>query len=612
MIVIEVIFLGKIKDRIARAKSLISIKTYKRPLIYIIMLMIFINLVILSVSALIALSIDDTYTSFIDAFANGSVKWMLTPNAILDIENPQTLALSVVVLITGLILFSGTIIALTTNAIKDYIQKKNSGSGKIHLDQHIVILNWNSKVPELVSDLLFVESKEVTVMILADIDKQYAEKQIVNAIDKIKGIRDIGKMNVLVKKGDPLLKSDLDDISISNAKAILIMNPDQHEHVTKNMSKSDLFVIKTILSLGPLEFQYKPPIVVEIKHIETKEKITTLSRVVEQLHEHAIMPICFDKRLGQIIAQTLIENRIEDVYLSLFSFQGSEVYLLENVDFDLALKEYSHVVPLARSPKGLFVLSLNNAIKNKKSNHEFKPITLKKRKFSESHQLEVFIFGKNNKLSFILDSFRQYEAIHGSKFKASWMDENELETFVNEVNSKNTKTTILLLSDEVQDEDSLDANVINNLIYLEGHLTNPNVHIIVELLNPKNDPIVKGFSIKNTIISNKIISLLLSKLALFNETALFYEDLLTIAPNANNVDSQAIIIENAGSVINEKFPLVFQSKKQLIESIYHSFNKEMIVIGYYKKNQLMIIEGDLHLKEEIVIQEEDSLILMKI
>ncbi|PKK99194.1 MAG: hypothetical protein CVV57_03240 [Tenericutes bacterium HGW-Tenericutes-2] len=604
--------MGKIKDRIARAKSLISIKTYKRPLIYIIMLMIFINLVILSVSALIALSIDDTYTSFIDAFANGSVKWMLTPNAILDIENPQTLALSVVVLITGLILFSGTIIALTTNAIKDYIQKKNSGSGKIHLDQHIVILNWNSKVPELVSDLLFVESKEVTVMILADIDKQYAEKQIVNAIDKIKGIRDIGKMNVLVKKGDPLLKSDLDDISISNAKAILIMNPDQHEHVTKNMSKSDLFVIKTILSLGPLEFQYKPPIVVEIKHIETKEKITTLSRVVEQLHEHAIMPICFDKRLGQIIAQTLIENRIEDVYLSLFSFQGSEVYLLENVDFDLALKEYSHVVPLARSPKGLFVLSLNNAIKNKKSNHEFKPITLKKRKFSESHQLEVFIFGKNNKLSFILDSFRQYEAIHGSKFKASWMDENELETFVNEVNSKNTKTTILLLSDEVQDEDSLDANVINNLIYLEGHLTNPNVHIIVELLNPKNDPIVKGFSIKNTIISNKIISLLLSKLALFNETALFYEDLLTIAPNANNVDSQAIIIENAGSVINEKFPLVFQSKKQLIESIYHSFNKEMIVIGYYKKNQLMIIEGDLHLKEEIVIQEEDSLILMKI
>ncbi|MDO9629127.1 MAG: hypothetical protein Q7I99_04425, partial [Acholeplasmataceae bacterium] len=482
--------MSKIKDRIARAKSIISIKTYKRPLIYIILLMIFINLVILSVSALIALSIDDSYTTFIDAFANGSVKWMLTPNAILAIENPKTLALSVVVLMTGLVLFSGTIIALTTNAIKDYIQKKNSGSGKIHLDQQIVILNWNSKVPELVSDLLFVESKEVTVIILADIDKNYAEKQIVNAIDKIKGIRDIGKMNVLVKKGDPLLKSDLDDISIVNAKAILIMNPDQHQHATNNMSKSDLFVIKAILSLGPIEFKYQPPIVVEIKHIETKEKITTLAKVVKQLSEHVIMPICFDKRLGQIIAQTLIENRIEDVYLSLFSFQGSEVYMLEDVDFEKALKEYSHVVPLAKHDKNTFVLSLNNAIKEKKSVHQFKPIPLKKKAFSESHQLEVFIFGKNNKLSFILDSFNQYENIHGSKFTATWQDEKELESFVNFVNSSKKNTTILLLSDEIADEDSLDANVINNLIYLEGHLTNPNVHIIVELLNPKNDPIV--------------------------------------------------------------------------------------------------------------------------
>ena len=606
------ISLKKIKDRIARAKSLISIKTYKRPLIYIILLMIFINLFILSIAAIIALSIDDSYTTFIDAFANGSVKWMLTPNAILEIENPQTLALAVVVLVTGLILFSGTIIALTTNAIKDYIQKKNSGSGKIHLDQHIVILNWNSKVPELVSDLLFVESKEVTVMILADVDKQYAEKQIVNSIDKIKGSRDIGKMNVLVKKGDPLLKSDLDDISIINAKAILIMNPDQHEHVTKNMSKSDLFVIKTILSLGPIEFQYHPPIVVEIKHIETKEKIITLSKVVEQLHEHVIMPICFDKRLGQIIAQTLIENRIEDVYLSLFSFQGSEVYTLENISFEQALKEYSHVVPLAKKGNQLFVLSLNNAIKNKKSNHDFKPFTFKKKKFLESHQLEVFIFGKNNKLSFILDSFKQYEVIHGSKFKATWMDENDIETFVNEVNEKKTKTTILLLSDEVVDEDALDANVINNLIYLEGHLTNPNVHIIVELLNPKNDPIVKGFSIKNTIISNKIISLLLSKLALFNETAPFYEDLLTIAPNASNIDSQAILIEKSIDIIQEKFPLEFNSKKQLLESIYYTFNKEMMLIGYYKGSQLFMIEGDLHLSEKILIEEADSLILMKI
>ena len=40
-----------------------------------------------------------------------ALKWMLTPNAILQIENPQTLILAVVVLIIGMVLFTGVIIA---------------------------------------------------------------------------------------------------------------------------------------------------------------------------------------------------------------------------------------------------------------------------------------------------------------------------------------------------------------------------------------------------------------------------------------------------------------------------------------------------------------------
>jgi len=203
--------LNKLKARILRARSLISIKTYKRPMLFISM-MVLLNLIILSVAAVIALFIDYSFDGFIDAFANGSLKWMLTPNAILSITNPRTLILAVVVLVIGLILFSGTIIALTTNAIKEYFQKKKSGSGKIILSRHIVVINWNNKVPELVADLLHVAGKEVTVMILAQIDKAYAEKQIVNSIQKInKADREIVNFNVLVKQGDPLVHSDLEE-----------------------------------------------------------------------------------------------------------------------------------------------------------------------------------------------------------------------------------------------------------------------------------------------------------------------------------------------------------------------------------------------------------------
>lgn len=177
--------MNRFKTTIARTKSLISIKTYKRPQVYVILLMLLINIIILLVAAFIATIIDSNYTSFIDALANGSVKWMLTPNAILQIENPQTLILAVVVLIIGMVLFTGVIIALTTNAIKDYVGNKKSGSGKVFMENHIVILNWNSKVPELVSDLLFVEDNDVTVMILAQVDKTYAETQIINAMNRL-------------------------------------------------------------------------------------------------------------------------------------------------------------------------------------------------------------------------------------------------------------------------------------------------------------------------------------------------------------------------------------------------------------------------------------------
>ncbi|MBU1093562.1 MAG: hypothetical protein KKH01_03775 [Firmicutes bacterium] len=601
-----------LRDRLAHAKSLISIKTYKRPLIYIIMFMILINLFILSIAAIIALFIDDEFDNFIDAFANGSVKWMLAPNAILNIQNPDMLVLSVIVLVTGLILFSGTIIALTTNAIKEYIQKKNSGAGKIHLDQHVAVLNWNSKVPELVSDLLYVEDREVTVIILANIDKAFAEKQIINAVNKTKSDQKMVKLNVLVKQGDPLLRSDLEDISIERAKAILIMNPDHHQTVYKSMSKSDLAVIKVILGLGPIEFLYEPPIVVEIKHIESFDKILTLSRVVDKLHEHLIMPICFDKRLGQIIAQTLIENQIEDIYLALFSFQGSEIYAMEHVSFDECLAEYSHAIPLAVHEGLLYVLSLNDEVKFKKSQNTLPVVELKKKSLVDQKDIEIYIIGENNKLQFIIESLNQYEKIHQSKFHAKWIDDSQIEALVEQLNASNKPASILLLSDEKQAEDALDANVIDNLIYIEGNLTNPNIHIIVELLNPKNDAIVKDFNINNTIISNKIISLLLSKLALFKNTAPFYEDLLTIEPDDDNEDQLSILIKTADACFDDTFPMTFKSKKQMIQSVYKAFDETYMILGYFHHDELIIFENDLHHQEEIIIQKYDRLILIRL
>ena len=603
----------RIKAKLQQARSFLSIKTYKNPMLFMIGLMVLINIIILCIAALIAMGIDDSFTGFVDAFANGSLKWMLTPNAILQIENPNLLVLAVIVLVIGMILFTGTIIALTTNALKEYFQRKKEGSGKIYLQDHIVILNWNNKVPELVADLIHIDDKEVKVVILADVDKVYAEKQIINAINKNKhSDKELMNLNVLVKSGDPLLYSELNDISIEDANSILIMNKDTHETIIKGMSKSDLNVIKVILSIGRIKFLNDPPIVAEIKRIETKEKIMTMSEVVSSLHEHKIMPICFDRRLGQIIAQTIICSKMEDVYLSLFSFDDSEVYHIANQDFEEVLYKNSHAIPVTKYNQDLFVMSLTDRTKLIKSNLEITPRELKFKEFDKAASMEVYVVGKNNKLKFIMDSFKEYENIYKSEFKATFVEEDELQNMVDTLNQSKQAATVVLLSDEHQQADSLDANVIDNLIYLQGHLKREQTNIIVELLDPKNDHIIKDFDIENTIISNKIISLLLSKLAMYKETAPFYENLLTIVSDTTGKDDQNIFIVKAKVVLKDELPLEFHSIKEWIISFYESSKKRYIPIGYFREGKLHIFEGDMTYQTNLSVQEDDELVMIKI
>ncbi len=598
-----------LKDKMLKARSKLSIKTYKHPQIFIILMMFLLNIFILVIAALIAMTIDQTFKNFFDAFANGSLKWMLSPNAILLIDNPNTLVLAVIVLVIGMVLFTGTIIALTTNAIKDYFQKIQSGSGKLNLDHQIVILNWNNKVPELVADLIHLEQEDVSIVILADIEKSVAEKLITNAIKHIEKKKSVINLNILVKKGNPLIKTDLYDISIEKAQTILIMNIDQ-KNDDEDLSKVDLNLIKTILNLGEIEFIYNPPIVAEIMSMASKEKVSMLSKIVKSLKEHHIIPICFDRRLGHVIAQTIINPLIKEVYLSMFSFEDAEVYSIKEKDFDTCLNEYSHVIPIGRHEQGLYVLAEKEQHLNQKD--LFKPniVTLKTKTSQVNASHQVVIIGKNNKLGFIKSSFEEYVEIYNRFFEVLYIDDNDVTNHIETLLNDELKT-IVLLSDEDTNPESLDSNIINNLIYLQSQEIK-NSNIIVEVLDPANDHIIKDFNINNTIISNKIISLLVSKIIMYQEIAPFYENLLTIKSDLTGNDDQNIMIMSAQKLFSETFPLKFDSYKQLIVSFYEAFNHELMLMGYFRNNKLQMIYGNLNAKRAIDILSDDQLVYIKI
>ncbi|MFP4077889.1 MAG: TrkA-related ion transporter [Candidatus Izemoplasmataceae bacterium] len=602
----------KLKDRLTKARSSISMQTFKHPKLFVILFMILLNIVILLMAAWIAVLIDNQFDGYIDALFNGALKWLLTPNAILEIEHPPTLALSVAVLVVGLILFTGTIIGLATNMLKDYFASKDSNSGILRVEGHIVILNWNNKVPELIADLVYVKNRHMNIVMMGDVDKAYAERQIQQALKHTRRASKIDRLNVFIKNGDPLLKRDLESISIHKADAVLIMSKDVADADARLLSQSDLNIIRTLLSLGGVAFNTAPTLVAEVKDIGTKQKLIDLSKHVQSLRDYGIIPVCFDRRLGQIIAQSIIHPSIEDVYLSLFSFDGSEVYRVHDTTFEEVLDHHSHAIPLAEYGSDVFVLSLNDETKTRTSPHTYDAPPMSVDTFDAKALHDVTIIGSNNKLSFIEEAFESYGRLYQSPINVSVIPMDEVGTLIGTVNDKKGPLTLILLSDETAAKEVYDANVFNALLHIQTHLKKEDVHVIVELLDPRNAPLIKDFNIENTIISNKIVSLLLSKLALFPRTAVFYENLLTIEPSEEGRDDYAITIEKADTTFKETLPISFQTIKGFIISAYHATHKKAIPFGYVKNGELTVFEGDLHAKRPFTLSPKDEIVWMKV
>lgn len=591
-----------------KTRAKLSIKTFKHPKLFIILTMILINIIMLLIAAVIAVLIQNEYSGFIDALFNGSVKWMLTPNAILDITDAPTLLLAVIVLIIGLVLFTGTIIALTTNALKDYFQSKESGKGRIYLDNHIVIINWNDKVPTLVADLLYEDDQKTTVMILSDTDKETAEKRIYDVLKQKSPNKKIrATLDVLIKPGDPLLTQDLESVSLNKARAIIIMNAHNHSHDTR-LAQSDLNIIKIILSIAQLKLSTPPPIVTEVKDYQTIHKINTMRRVVTSLKPMTLIPVCFDQRLGQIIAQTVIERQIEDVYLSLFSFKDAEVYRLKDTTFETVLKTHTDALPLSRIKGDVFVLSENSTTIHHTSQDTVKKQSLSVHPLKPNPLDPVYIIGKNQKQPFIKTAFETYEALYKQSFDIHTSDYDTLPTVIETIKKEDVLANILLLSETTDDVNLYDADVIDALIYIEGKIPSHKTHIIVELLDPKNDSIIKNFNIENTIISNRIIALLLSKLALYPDTAPFYDHLLTIE-SSHDIDDNAITIKQAHTVLH-KTPQTFNSTKSCIVSFYHAYEETQMLIGMIKKGTIQLFHKNLN-HTPVTISSDDYLIFIE-
>lgn len=133
---------------------------------------------------------------------------------------------------------------------------------------------------------------------------------------------------------------------------------------------------------------------------------------------------------------------------------------------------------------------------------------------------------------------------------------------------------------------------------------------MTELLDSKNESSVKDFNISNAIISNKMMSLLLTQLALNKESKRFFEGLFTTDTEESG-DIFDIKIKKISSMIEDGESLEFQSKAELIHTFYYSFDKKYMLIGYIQNGKITFIPKNQDAPEKIILSREDLFVFIK-
>ncbi|KQP75625.1 hypothetical protein ASF37_15415 [Aeromicrobium sp. Leaf289] len=207
--------------------------------------------------------------------------------------------------VAGLFVVSALIGVIATG-IDDRLAQLRRGRSLVVETDHTVVLGWSDAVFAIVRELSVANEsrRRPAVVVLAERDKVEMEESIREKVPDLRGTR------VVCRTGSPL---DLGDLALTHhtaARSVIVLSPETDD--------PDSEVVKTLLALT--HGGDGPHVVAEIQDPQNLEA----ARLVAG--ERAVV---VDKRetVARLIVQTSRQSGAAAVYTELFDFDGDEIYL---------------------------------------------------------------------------------------------------------------------------------------------------------------------------------------------------------------------------------------------------------------------------------------------
>ena len=215
----------------------------------------------------------------------------------------------------GGIFIVSTLIGVLSSGIEGRLEELRKGRSEIMEKNYTLILGWNNKIFTIISELVTANENQhkPRIVILSEKDKVEMEDEIKNNISDTKNTR------VICRSGDVTNPNDLAIVNPANARSVIILG--------KEAEAADFEIIKTILAItnNPARKKDKYHIVAEMREQQNLDVAKMVAKDEAEI-------ILTDDIVARIMVQTSRQSGLSIVYTELMDFGGDEIYFKEIPD----------------------------------------------------------------------------------------------------------------------------------------------------------------------------------------------------------------------------------------------------------------------------------------
>ncbi|KAL7237984.1 hypothetical protein ACSBR2_004145 [Camellia fascicularis] len=232
----------------------------------------------------------------------------------------------------GMLIFA-MMLGLVSDAISEKVDSLRKGKSEVIESNHILILGWSDKLGSLLKQLA-IANKSLgggVVVVLAERDKEEMEMDIAKLEFDFMGT------SVICRSGSPLILADLKKVSVSKARAIIVLASDE------NADQSDARALRVVLSLTGVKEGLRSHVVVEMSDLDNEPLVKLVGgELIETVVAHDV--------IGRLMIQCALQPGLAQIWEDILGFENAEFYIkrwpqLDGLCFEDVLISFPDAIP---------------------------------------------------------------------------------------------------------------------------------------------------------------------------------------------------------------------------------------------------------------------------